>query len=95
MDRVFHVYILASKSGVLYTGVTSNLVKRVYKHKERQVPGFTKKYNVTTLVWFEAHGRATSAITREKQIKAWTRAKRVALIETTNPQWKDLSASLM
>ena len=95
MDRVFHVYILASKSGVLYTGVTSNLVKRVYKHKERQVPGFTKKYNVTHLVWFEAYGRATSAIAREKQIKAWTRAKRVALIEESNPQWKDLSADLI
>jgi len=95
MDRVFHVYILAGKSGVLYTGVTSNLVGRVHQHKQRRIPGFTQKYNVTCLVWFEAHGRAASAIAREKQIKAWTRAKRIALIGKDNPQWKDLSDVLI
>ena len=95
MDRVFHVYILAGKSGVLYTGMTNNLVHRVHQHKQRQVPGFTQKYNVTQLVWFETHGRATSAIEREKQIKAWRRSKKVALIEAANPQWKDLSDGLI
>jgi putative endonuclease len=91
MDRTFHVYILAGKSGVLYTGVTNNLVRRVWEHKKRKIPGFTQKYNVTNLVWYEVHGRATSAIVREKQIKAWRRSKKVALIEAMNPQWKDLS----
>jgi putative endonuclease len=95
MDRVFHVYIFAGKSGVLYTGMTNNLVQRVYQHKQKQIPGFTQKYNVTQFVWFEVHGRATSAIEREKQIKAWRRSKKVALIETANPQWKDLSESLI
>jgi putative endonuclease len=91
MDRTFHVYMLAGKSGVLYTGVTNNLVRRVWKHKQKQIPGFTQKYNVTNLVWYEVHGRATSAIAREKQIKRWGRTKNVALIEAMNPQWKDLS----
>jgi putative endonuclease len=95
MDRVFHVYIFAGKSGVLYTGMTNNLVQRVYQHKQKQIPGFTQKYNVTQLVWFEAHGRATSAIAREKRIKAWSRSKKVALIEIANPQWKDLSEGLI
>ena len=95
MDRGFHVYILAGESGVLYTGMTSKLFQRVHQHKQKQVRGFTQKYNVTRLVWFEPHGRATSAITREKEIKAWSRAKKVALIEKANPQWKDLSGSLM
>jgi putative endonuclease len=95
MDRIFHVYILAGKSGTLYTGVTNNLVRRVFEHKQKLVPGFTQKYNITQLVWFEEHGRATSAIAREKQIKAWTRAKRIALIEKDNPHWKDLSGTLL
>ena len=95
MERTFHVYIMAGKSGVLYTGVTGKLVLRVHQHKQGRIPRFTQKYKVDRLVWFEAHGRATSAIAREKQIKAWTRAKRVALIEKTNPQWKDLSDSLV
>ena len=91
MDKTFHVYILAGQSGVLYTGVTSDLMRRVAEHKQRKVPGFTQKYNVTRLVWFELHGRAASAIAREKEIKSWTRAKKVALIETANPRWPDLS----
>jgi len=94
MDRTFHVYMLAGKSGVLYTGITNNLVRRVWEHKQKRIPGFTQKYNVTNLVWFEAHGRALSAIAREKQIKAWGRAKKVALITAMNPQWKDLSGEL-
>ena len=91
MDKIFHVYILAGGSGVLYTGITNNVVRRVWEHKQKQVPGFTQKYNVSNLVWFEAHGRATSAIAREKQIKAWGRSMKVALIEATSPQWKDLT----
>ena len=84
MDRTFHVYILAGESGVLYTGMTNNLLRRIWEHKQKKIPGFTQKYNVTKLVWFEAHGRATSAIAREKQIKGWGRTKKVALIEATN-----------
>jgi putative endonuclease len=94
MDKTFHVYMLAGKSGVLYTGITNNLARRVWEHKQKQIPGFTQKYNVTNLVWFEAHGRAASAIAREKQIKAWRREKKVALVAAMNPQWKDLSAEL-
>jgi putative endonuclease len=91
MDRTFHVYMLAGKSGVLYTGMTNNLVRRVWEHKQRKIPGFTQKYNVTNLVWYEMHGRAASAFALEKQIKGWGRPKKVALIESMNPQWKDLS----
>jgi putative endonuclease len=94
MDRTFYVYLLASKSGVLYTGMTNNLVRRVWEHRQKRIPGFTQKYNVTKLVWFEIHGRATSAIAREKEIKAWRRAKKVALIEAKNKDWADLSEGL-
>jgi putative endonuclease len=94
MDRTFHVYTLAGESGVLYTGMTSDLMRRIGEHKQKKIPGFTRKYNVTKLVWFEAHGRATSAIAREKQIKGWSRAKQVALIEAMNPLWKDLTEIL-
>jgi putative endonuclease len=94
MDRTFHVYTLAGESGVLYTGMTNNLMRRIDEHKQKKIPGFTSKYNVTKLVWFEAHGGATSAIAREKQIKGWSRAKKVALIEAMNPLWKDLTETL-
>jgi putative endonuclease len=91
MDRTSHVYFMASKSGVLYLGVTSNLPLRVGQHKEKILPGFTKKYNVTKLVWFEAHSGIRSAISREKEIKKWRRSKKIALIESLNPEWNDLS----
>ncbi|MGC2816803.1 MAG: GIY-YIG nuclease family protein [Candidatus Acidiferrum sp.] len=91
MERTFHVYLLASKSGVLYIGVTGNLSKRIFQHKQKLVPGFTQKYNVTKLVWFEPHSTARAAISREKEIKRWNRAKKIALIESLNPQWTDLS----
>ena len=91
MDRVSHVYILASKSGVLYTGVTSNLSARIAQHKSGHVPGFTKKYNVTRLVWLEPHSDIRAATAREKQIKGLSRAKKIALIESLNPTWQDLS----
>ena len=94
MERTFHVYFMASKSGVLYLGVTSNLSHRVGQHKEKFLPGFTKKYNVTKLVWFEPHTSARSAISREKEIKKWRRAKKIALIESLNLEWNDLSLNL-
>jgi putative endonuclease len=93
-ERTFHVYILAGKSGVLDTGMTSNLSRRVWEHKQRKPPSFTQKYNVTKLVWFESHSAAISAIAREKQIKAWRRSKRVDLIQAKNPAWLDLSKKL-
>ncbi len=87
----FYVYILASKqNGTLYTGVTSDLVKRIYEHKNNVVDGFTKKYNVHQLVWYEIHESAEAAIMREKQIKNWQRKWKLTLIESNNPQWKDL-----
>ncbi|MBZ5539924.1 MAG: GIY-YIG nuclease family protein [Acidobacteriia bacterium] len=94
MERTFHVYIMASKSGALYLGVTSNLARRVNQHKNKLISGFTQKYNVTKLVWFEPHATIRAAISREKEIKAWRRAKKIALIESLNPHWKDLSLGL-
>jgi putative endonuclease len=87
----FYVYILCSKrNGTLYTGVTSDLVKRVYEHKNNLVNGFTKKYSVHRLVWYETHDSAESAITREKRIKKWKRSWKLELIEQGNPEWVDL-----
>jgi putative endonuclease len=94
MERTCHVYFMASKSGVLYLGVTSNLPIRVGQHKEKILPGFTKKYNVTKLVWFEPRTSIRSAIAREKEIKKWRRSKKIALIESLNPEWDDLSLNL-
>jgi len=89
------VYILASKkNGTLYIGVTSNLQKRVHEHKEKLADGFTKKYNVDKLVYFEQTTDVISAITREKQLKKWNRAWKLKLIEGDDPQWKDLSETL-
>lgn len=85
------VYILASdRNGTLYTGVTSELVGRTWQHKEHVVDGFTKKYDVTKLVWYELHGTMDSAILREKRIKAWKRQWKIRLIEEMNPYWNDL-----
>ena len=85
------VYILASKrNGTLYTGVTSDLIKRIWQHRNDIVPGFTQKYGVHQLVYFELHGSMYEAITREKRIKGWKRAWKLALIETANPDWRDL-----
>ena len=91
MAKQFYVYILASKrNGTLYTGVTSDLIQRVWQHKNNMVEGFTKKYNVKTLVYYEVHESAESALTREKRIKRWRRAWKLRLIEDNNPEWKDL-----
>jgi putative endonuclease len=92
-DRKFFVYILASKPyGTLYTGVTSDLQARVYQHKNGLFGGFTKKYGVKTLVYFEEIGTALDAIHREKRIKKWPRAWKINLIRTDNPDWDDLAA---
>jgi putative endonuclease len=85
------VYIMTNKSGTLYTGVTNNLERRVYEHKHKLVPGFTSKYNITKLIYFEEGNDVNAALAREKQIKGWLRAKKIALIESTNPEWRDLS----
>jgi len=92
----YYVYILASKrNGTLYTGVTSDLLKRVYEHKSDLVDGFTKTYGVHTLVYYETVDDVDSAISREKQIKRWKRAWKVELIEGVNPDWRDLYPDLM
>jgi putative endonuclease len=88
---VYHVYILASATGVLYVGVTNNLERRIAQHKEKQVSAFTKRYSVTRLVYFEAYGDVRNAIAREKEIKAWRREKKLALIRSMNPSFRDLS----
>jgi putative endonuclease len=91
MEKTFHVYMLASgRNGTLYVGVTSNLVQRVFQHKEGIVGGFTKQYGVKSLVWYEQHESAENAITREKQIKRWNRQWKIDLIERGSPYWNDL-----
>jgi putative endonuclease len=93
--RMFYVYLLASKPyGTLYVGVTSDLVKRVWEHKSKAVPGFTARYKVNTLVWFEVHDLAETAIQREKQIKEWKRDWKISLIESDNPHWIDLFSDI-
>ncbi len=89
--REYFVYILASKSGVLYIGVTNDLARRMFEHRHKLVLGFTGKYNVSRLVYFESFGDIRDAIAREKQLKGWRREKKVALIERENPIWRDLS----
>lgn len=79
----------------MYTGVTNNLKRRVYEHKNKLINGFTKKYNIAKLVYYEATNEVTSAIVREKQIKGWLRRKKIALIESANSKWKDLSEEWM
>ncbi len=90
-SRTFYVYILASPTGTLYIGMTSDIRKRIWQHKERLTKGFTQKYNITRLLYVETFGDPMSAIAREKQIKKYRREKKVALIEAENPEWKDLS----
>ncbi|MGD9000052.1 MAG: GIY-YIG nuclease family protein [Granulosicoccaceae bacterium] len=96
MERLPCVYLLASKqNGTLYTGVTSNLFRRVWEHKQHVVEGFTSKYGVTKLVWYEVHETMESAIRREKAIKNWKRAWKIKIIEATNPHWRDLYDDLL
>jgi len=90
------VYILASKrNGTLYVGVTSNLIKRVWEHKNNFVEGFTQKYHVHQLVWYEMHENIASALTREKQLKEWKRKWKLGLIESVNPEWRDLYPTIV
>jgi putative endonuclease len=91
MSRDYYVYIMASPSRVLYIGVTNNLERRVYEHRQKLIEGFTKRYNITRLVWFETTPSIEAAITREKQLKGWLRARKIVLIELMNPEWRDLS----
>ena len=92
---MFFVYLLASKPyGTLYVGVTSDLLKRIWEHKCKAVPGFATRYGVDKLVWFESHDSAEAAIRREKQVKEWRRAWKISLIENDNPRWIDLFQSL-
>ena len=91
MEKAFCVYLLASaRNGTLYVGVTSDLIGRVWQHKEGAVEGFTRKYDVKHLVWYEQHETAEGAIQREKQIKKWKREWKVQLLEEQNPYWNDL-----
>jgi putative endonuclease len=87
---VYVVYILASRSRVLYIGITSRLQQRIWKHRNKAVPGFTAKYNVDRLVHYEIYNEPYPAIAREKQLKGWRRSRKVALIEAENPEWRDL-----
>jgi putative endonuclease len=87
----FHVYILASQSRVLYTGVTRDLIRRVYQHRSGTVPGFTRRYQVNRLVYYEETSSARVAFDREHQIKGWSREKKLRLIESVNAQWVDLA----
>jgi len=87
----YYVYIITNKSGTLYTGVTSNLKRRIFEHKNKLIEGFTKKYCIDQLIYYEMTSDVRSAIEREKQIKRWSRGKKVNLIESLNPNWRDLS----
>lgn len=87
----YYVYIMTNKSKTLYIGVTNSLKYRVYQHKRKLVPGFTAKYKIDKLVYYETTGDINSAIAREKQLKGWLRSKKIILIQSMNPEWLDLS----
>ena len=91
MDRVYSTYIVASRSRTLYIGVTGDLRRRVFQHKWKEYEGFSAKYNCDRLLWFENYQNIAAAIIRETQLKKWNRAKKLTLIERTNPSWLDLS----
>ena len=96
MSQQYYIYIITNQyNTVLYTGVTNNLIKRIYEHKEKLIAGFTKKYNVNKLVYYEIFIDINSAITREKQIKAGSRQKKIDLVNSMNPQWCDLYDGLL
>ena len=90
-ERRYYVYIMASRSLNLYTGITNDICRRALEHKSGEFEGFTKKYHINRLVYYEAFRYVNNAIAREKQIKAWTRAKRLALIKSENPTWQNLA----
>ena len=96
VNKQYYVYVMASKrDGMLYIGVTSNLIKRVYEHKNDLVDGFTNKYHIHNLVYFEVAEDIRTAISREKQLKKWNRAWKEALIDKSNPEWRDLYCDLI
>jgi len=90
--KTYYVYIMTNKSGTLYAGVTNNIRRRVRQHKDKLVAGFTRKYNITRLIYYECFTDVHAAIAREKEIKGWVRRKKLDLIASVNPQWDDLSA---
>lgn len=90
-ERHYYVYMLASKTRRLYVGVTNDLERRVWQHRTKALEGFTSRYNIDRLVWYESTGEVLAAIEREKEIKAWRREKKVRLIESENPGWTDLA----
>jgi putative endonuclease len=90
-EKRYYVYIMSSRSLTLYTGVTGDIYHRALQHKAVEVEGFTKRYHINRLVYYETFKYVNNALTREKQVKAWTRAKRLALIKTMNPAWQDLA----
>jgi putative endonuclease len=89
-EKTYYVYILTNSSRMLYIGVTGDLERRMFEHQNKRVPGFSPKYNFHKLVYWESFGNVNDAIAREKTIKGWLRSKKVALIQSSNPQWKDL-----
>lgn len=89
--KEYYVYIMTNHSRTLYIGMTNDLKRRVYQHKQKRIEGFSSRYNITQLVYYESTNDVHVAIAREKQLKGWIRAKKIALIETQNPDWKDLS----
>ena len=93
--KTYYVYLLAGRSRVLYTGMTNDLARRIRQHRAKEVPGFTQRYNVTRLVYYETYRRPADAIAREKEIKGWRRSKKVALIEAENPTWRDWGDELL
>ena len=93
MDKAYYVYITTSRTKVLYTGVTSDLTGRIIQHKDKRLNGFTKKYNVSRLVWYNETNDIQTALEWEKKIKGWSRKKKIDMIEKNNPQWQDLSAA--
>lgn len=96
IEKTGYIYILTNPGNrVLYTGVTSDLIKRIHEHKNKLVAGFTKKYNVCKLIYYEVSDDMVSAITREKQVKGWKRSRKIQLIEELNPYWNDLYESII
>jgi len=89
-DKNYYVYILTNRSNTLYTGVTNDLFRRLYEHKNKLIPGFTKKYNIDKLIYYEVFDDPETAIRREKEIKGWTRRKKIKLIKKVNPEFKEL-----
>ncbi len=95
MTKTYYVYILTNRTGTLYIGVTNDLARRLWEHRSGLVPGFTERYKLDRLVYFEGFDQVEHALEREKQIKRWRRAKKVNLIGTLNPDWRDLSADIV